>query len=78
MTDNDMTFEEWGEAFEIELEALEILTKKIKKNFEEERMGTLKYKKNPVPPRRFSHKPTKLSIKSQAWMRGFKYERKNW
>ena len=66
MTDNDMTFEEWGEAFEIELEALEILTKKIKKNFEEERMGTLKYKKNPVPSRRFSHKPTKLSIKSQA------------
>ena len=41
MTDNDMTFEEWGEAFEIELEALEILTKKIKKNFEEERMGPL-------------------------------------
>ncbi len=66
MADNDMTVGEWEEAFEIELEALDILTKKIKKNFEEERMGTLKYRKNPIPSRRISHEPTKLTIRCQA------------
>lgn len=55
-----MTVKEWEEAFKIELEALDILTKKIKKNFEEERMKTLKYRKNPFHSRHVFTKPTKI------------------
>ena len=46
---NDLTFEECEEAFEIELESLEIISKKVQKAFEEERKMRLNYKRTIQP-----------------------------
>ncbi|MCJ7773794.1 MAG: hypothetical protein MUP22_11765 [Desulfobacterales bacterium] len=47
--DNELTNEEYETAFEIELEALQIISEKIKKAFEEERKTKQKYKTSIQP-----------------------------
>ncbi|CAD6490726.1 MAG: hypothetical protein CHKLHMKO_00004 [Candidatus Argoarchaeum ethanivorans] len=63
--DDNLTPEELKEAFETEMEAFEIISRKVKMSFEKERMGTQRYKKNPIPSRlrqSIPHKPKKWAV----------------
>ena len=42
MDENNLTPDEWEEAFKIELEALEILSKKVKSQFKNKRKWNIK------------------------------------
>lgn len=68
--DGNLTPEELKEAFETEMEAFEIISRKVKKSFEKERMGTQRYKKNPILYRlrqSIPHKPKKWVVKVSKW-----------
>ncbi|GEM_PF-2808386 len=68
--DNNLTPEELKEAFETEMEAFEIISRKVKKSFEKERMGTQRYKKNPIPSRlgqSIPHKPKEWVVEVSKW-----------
>lgn len=58
--DDNLTPEELKEAFEIEMEAFEIISRKVKMSFEKERTRTQRYKKTLIPSRSKQGIPHKL------------------